>query len=380
MESWSQSRIFYSGDEYFESLMVDIRQATSSITIESYIFAVDTLTLTLLAELKTARERGCSVKIVVDGFGSYYYIPQLSRLCSEMGIEFRVFHPLPYPLATIRKTFLSSSNQGSLLFRRLNRRTHRKIAIIDQKRVYLGSFNFIQNHCASIVGTKAWRDTGVWVEGPPVRQLVQAFQISYLRTFIHGILNWVGRWKNRTEPYEKLLRLNNTQRMRRRLYRDLLIRISSAKSRVLITTAYFLPKGSLMRALLKAARKGIQVEIVIPGKSDVPVVKWAAFYIVRFLLQRRIKIYEYQKTILHAKTMIIDDKVLIGSFNLNHRSILHDLEVEVVLDDAESLQSMLQQWQIDIADSKVISEQEVKTPGLFARLIYNIAFLLRYIL
>ncbi|WP_081111030.1 phosphatidylserine/phosphatidylglycerophosphate/cardiolipin synthase family protein [Bdellovibrio bacteriovorus] len=380
MESWSQVRIFHSGDEYYQSLLEDIRKAQRSITIESYIFALDKLTMPIIEELGKARARGCSVKIVVDGFGSYYYIPQLDRLCSQHGIEFRAFHPFPYPLLWARSLFAKYSLNGSFLMKHMNRRNHRKISIIDEKRAYLGSFNFVQDHCASIVGSRAWRDTGAWVEGDAIKYLVLAFQISYLRTYIKGLINWVGRWRVRVEPHEKILRLNTTQRTRRRLYRDLLHRIASANKRLYITTAYFLPKRSLLRALLKAARRGVDVKILIPGKSDVPVVKWAAFYIVKFLLQKRIPIYEYQKTILHAKTMILDDEAFIGSFNLNHRSLLHDLEVEVVLNDAESLHNMTQQWTTDLANAKLVSEKDLAARSWFARMIYNIAFRLRYLL
>ncbi|KHD88218.1 MAG: cardiolipin synthetase [Bdellovibrio sp. ArHS] len=333
-----------------------------------------------MEELGRARQRGCNVKVVVDGFGSYYYILQLDRLFSQQGIEFRVFHPFPYPLLWARSLFSKYSLNRSFLMKHMNRRNHRKIAIIDEKRAYLGSFNFIQDHCASIVGPRAWRDTGVWVEGEAITRLVLAFQISYLRTYIKGMLNWVGRWRVREEPFEKILRLNTTQRTRRRLYRDLLHRIASANQRLYITTAYFLPKRSLLRALLKAARRGVDVKILIPGKSDVPVVKWAAFYIVKFLLQKRIPIYEYQATILHAKTMILDDEAFIGSFNLNHRSLLHDLEVEVVLNDATSLRNMTQQWEIDLANAKLVSEKDLSERSWLVRIVYNIAFRLRYML
>lgn len=380
MESWSQAEIFYNGDDYFHSLLQDIRQARHSVTIESYIFAEDKLTKTILAELKNARERGCTVKLVVDGFGSYTSIPFLDRFCTENGLELRVFHPLPYPLLWAHQFVLKYSMRGSLLFRRLNRRTHRKITIIDETRAYLGSLNFTQVHCASIVGNEAWRDTGVWVEGEPVKRLVLAFQISYLRTFMKGLLGWVGRWKLHEDPTREVLRLNTTQRLRRKLYRDLLRRLSLAQSRIYLTTAYFLPRRSLLRALMKAARRGVDVQLLIPGKSDVPLVKWAAFYIVRFLLQRRIPIFEYQKSILHAKTMIIDDEVFIGSFNLNHRSFIHDLEVEAILNDRASLQSMLQQWQQDIAHSKAVSEKDFATPSWLTRILYKIAFRLRYML
>ncbi|MGZ3768972.1 MAG: phospholipase D-like domain-containing protein [Bdellovibrio sp.] len=380
MESWSHVRIFHSGDAYFESLIEDIRNAKKSITIESYIFAYDKLTEIILDELAIALERGCSVKIVVDGFGSYYYIPQLSKICAQKGIEFRVFHPFPYPFIWLQSFFYKHPLKTHFLIKKVNRRTHRKIAIIDETRAYLGSLNFIHHHSEKFMGERAWRDTGVCVEGTPVKRLVLAFQITYLRTYLKGLINWVGRWRIKAEPFEDILRLNTTQRTRRRLYKDLLYRFNHCHSRIYITTAYFLPKRSLLRALLKASRRGVDVQILIPGKSDVPLVKWAAFYIVRLLLQKRVKMLEYQKSILHAKTMIIDNDVMIGSFNLNHRSILHDLEVEVVLKDKESLNNMLRQWQTDVNNSKVVSEKDFAAPSWFSRILYKIAFRLRYML
>ncbi|WP_080602391.1 phospholipase D-like domain-containing protein [Bdellovibrio bacteriovorus] len=380
MESWSQVQIFHSGDDFFLSLSQDIRQARRSVTIESYIFAEDKLTKAILQELTNARERGCTVKIVVDGFGSYTTIPYLDRFCTDNGLELRVFHPLPYPLIWAHQFVLKYSWRGSLLFKRLNRRTHRKIAIVDEKRAYLGSMNFTQEHCASFVGDKAWRDTGVWVEGEPVKRLVLAFQISYLRTFMKGLLTWVGRWRINEDIAHSVLRLNTTQRTRKKLYRDLLRRISHAENRIYLTTAYFLPRRSLLRALLKAAHRGVDVQLLIPGKSDVPMVKWAAFYIVRLLIQRQIPIFEYQKSILHAKTMIIDNEAFVGSFNLNHRSILHDLEVEVILKDPALLQNMLEQWHMDIENSKPASEKDFATPSWLTRILYKIAFRLRYML
>lgn len=380
MESWSQVQIFHSGDDYFSSLIQDIRQARRSVTIESYIFAEDRFTKTLLHELTNARERGCTIKIVVDGFGSYTSVLFLDRFCTSNGLDLRVFHPLPYPIVRAHQFVLKYSWRGSLIFKRVNRRTHRKIAIIDEKRAYLGSFNFTQDHCASYVGDKAWRDTGVWVEGEPVQRLVLAFQISYLRTFMKGLLSWVGRWKIHEDVSQSVLRLNTTQRTRKKLYRDLLRRITQAEKRIYLTTAYFLPRRSLLRALLKAAQRGVDVQLLIPGKSDVPMVKWAAFYIVRFLIQRQIPIYEYQKTILHAKTMILDNEAFVGSFNLNHRSILHDLEVEAILHDPALVQNMLEQWHKDIANSKPASEKDFATPSWFTKILYRIAFRLRYML
>ncbi|MGE5086355.1 MAG: phospholipase D-like domain-containing protein [Bacillota bacterium] len=239
--------------------------------------------------------------------------------------------------------------------------------------------NFTQIHCQEFVGESAWRDTGVRLEGTPVKQLVVASQITYLRTVFDGILNWVGRWRITPRPFNSPVQLNTTQKMRRFLYRGILHKITHAQKRVYITTAYFLPKRSVLKALIKAAERGVDVKILLPGKTDVPFVKWAAFFIVQFLSQKKIPIFEYQKSILHAKTMIIDDDAYVGSFNLNYRSLFHDLEVLARFHDPKSLCVMTDQWVVDLENSRLISEKDFSSSWL-TRLIYRIAFRLRYML
>lgn len=374
MEKWSHVEIFYSGDEYYQSLIEALRRAQKSITIETYIFDIDSLTENILKELRLARERGCEVKIIVDGWGSYAWIPQLRSFCQKHLIDFRVFQPMPSPLAWIFRYFWVLSKY----FKRFNRRDHRKITIIDDKRAYLGSLNFTKVH----VGPQAWRDTGVCVEGTLVPRLSVAFHITYLRTIHRGLLGLLARfqWTPYLHPSTSLLRLNTTQRMRRQLYLDLLRRLNAAQNRIYITTAYFLPKRKILRALTKAAKRGVDVRILIPGKSDVPLVKWAAFNLAHWLHRRGVKLYEYEKSILHAKTMILDDKVFIGSFNLNHRSLIHDLEVEVILPDPKSSASMLNQWEIDLTNSKETTLADYTAKSLLARVFYKLAFRLRYML
>lgn len=376
MESWSRVQIFNVGDDYFKSLRQDIRAAKKSITLESYIFTVDNLTEVILDDLRQARERGLSVKIIIDGFGSYYSIPQLNKYCSLHNIELRIFHPLPYPSTWLRRL---PHWPEKTWFNRMNRRNHRKISIIDEKIAYLGSLNFTQVHCQEFVGEHAWRDTGARLEGPPVKQLVIASQITYLRTIFEGILHWVGRWRITPTPFNSPVQLNTTQKMRRFLYRGILRKITNAEKRVYITTAYFLPKRSVMKALIKAKERGVDVKILLPGKTDVPFVKWAAFFMVQFLLQKRIPIFEYQKSILHAKTMLIDNEAYVGSFNLNYRSLFHDLEVLARFDDTDTLQVMTDQWATDLQNSRLISEKDFGASWL-TRLIYRIAFRLRYML
>jgi cardiolipin synthase len=168
--------------------------------------------------------------------------------------------------------------------------------------------------------------------------------------------------------------------MRYQVYRDLIRRIRNAEDHIFVASAYFLPKGSLLRALKYAARKGVDVEIIVPGTTDVPIVRWAAFEVIKNMFKSGIKVFEYQKSILHAKYMIIDDYCSVGSLNLNHRSLLHDLEVEVVLIDPHDRDNLLQQWQIDRAQSALLTEQKLQSNSWLIQVLSRIAFKLRYLL
>jgi len=365
MRTWTYTRIFHSGDEYYAHLLEDIRSAKTSVTLETYIFSVDKLTLPILHALSEAQKRGCDVKMIVDGFGSYPTLSTLKRYCFQHNIALRIFNP-------IRFTFW---------MRRLNRRNHRKITIIDEKRAYLGSLNYEMNHCEQYAGPTAWRDTGVALEGPDVARLVTAFHLTYLRTFHWGLLRLLNKFHFIIPliPENSILRLNSTQRTRRLLYRDLLRRINSAKDRVYITTAYFLPKRSLLQALVNASRRGVDVKILLPGKSDAPVVKWAAFELIHVMRRKGVRFYEYQKCILHAKTMILDDLVFVGSMNMNHRSLIYDLEVEAILSDKASLENFVTQWNADLLQSRQVTEADYRASYFVTRLIYRWAFRLRFL-
>ncbi|MBC7371471.1 MAG: phosphatidylserine/phosphatidylglycerophosphate/cardiolipin synthase family protein, partial [Bdellovibrionaceae bacterium] len=174
------------------------------------------------------------------------------------------------------------------------------------------------------------------------------------------------------------LRLNANDRIRRYLYRDLCRRIRFAKEKVYITTAYFLPNRALLRSLTKAAERGLDVRIITPGPTDLPFVKWAAHQIPHKLHKAGVKIFEFQPRILHAKYMILDDWGSIGSFNLNHRSLLHDLEVEAVLTDSESLENMRKQFQVDLLNCKAWDAVAYEQSPWWWRSLTKILFKLRY--
>jgi cardiolipin synthase len=307
----------------------------------------------------------------------------LRRECAEKNLELRVYHPLPHGLNWFRRIFwlYFRTLKTWQLIRILNHRNHRKITIIDRKRAYLGSLNYTQVHSEKIMGELAWRDTGVALEGSGVAVLEKAFYLTWRRAKYRGLMRLLRYRRRRTRSVRHpLVRLNSTQRLRFSLYRDLRRRIVRARSEVLVTTAYFVPKRSLLRALKKAAENGVRVELILPGLTDVAVTRWAALEVAQLLMKSGVKIYEYQHRILHAKYMVIDEYCSVGSLNLNHRSFLHDLEVEAVLNAPGDVAKMKAQWEVDRENSVELTAEKLRAISWPLRLLSRIAFRLRYLL
>lgn len=379
---WTKTQFFHSGDEYFQSIQKAILEAQKSIFIESYIFSVDPLTRPILDALKTAKQKGLDVRLLVDGFGSYYWIEALQKICQESEIPFKVYHPLPRQNRLFRYLSIVFTFRFSRLLRRLNRRNHRKIVLIDEERLWLGSLNMTQEHSETIMGTQAWRDSAVQLEGPEVAHIrptfEQAWQEAGRQRLFEKIIHLTrGRKKRFTT---RLLRINNTYRERFRIYRNLIKKINQADRSIEIVSAYFLPKRSFLRALKKAQRRGVEIKILIPGPSDVPVVKLAAYPILKWLLKNNVQVFEYQGRVLHAKYSLIDQIALIGSANLNHRSFLHDLEIEAILTNSEAVDALRIQFQIDLQNSRPVTLTDLQNATWFYKGLARLAFSVRYLL
>ena len=379
MQGWDEEEVFHTGEEYFSELLKDISQAQISIDIESYIFVLNTIGKVLIKSLEEAASRGVRVRILVDGFGSSDWNLQVIRDLNAMNIHARIYRPLPWVISQyglLSLFYYTFSIQKFLrLAGKLNRRNHRKVCIIDQKIAYLGGMNVSQTHLKRYAGAQAWRDTSIKVVGRAVEKLQDAFQHSWEDRRPTSRRLWIRRKPTRTSS---LIRLNNTRERRKRNRLELLQRILSSRTRVWITTPYFLPDHSFIRALKTAAQSGTDVRILLPRQNDVKVMNWAnrAFYPV--LLSQGVKIFEYLPTILHAKIVIIDDWITIGSSNRNHRSLFHDLEVDVVVTKNDSCLSVLTQFEKDIKNSEEITLSQWKQRSLLFRLIERLVLYLKY--
>lgn len=347
-----------------------------------------------------ASRRGVRVRLLVDGAGSLLWGATPQPQLRQAGVETRIYHPIPWalPIRFIYKKF----NKSLALFSRINQRNHRKTVLIDGEIAFVGSFNVCAHHLSTFKGPHSWRDTGVRVRGSGVADLLRAFERTFRASWpVYRVGRWLGqvpiplrlnyfgfhcglRLRNYTQHHllaHPLVRLNMGNTRRRKNYTEFLSRIEKSCNRVWITNAYFVPHGSLIRALNSAAKKGVDVRVLFPKNPDIFFIKWvrSAFYLG--LLSAGVKIFEYGEhvhRVMHAKTALIDDWAIVGSSNLNHRSLFHDLEVDIVLTRPESILTLEEDFIRDRINAREIGlEDWLRSPRL-TRWVGRFLLFLRY--
>lgn len=376
VQNWSDVKFYFSGDGYFSSVLESIRQAAYEVRVEMYMFNFDDLGKRILQSLKEARDRGVKVYLLVDGIGTIGFLADIDEYCKANNIHFKIYHPLPIRLNFLKRFSFKTLTWKNirrffLMFRKMNNRDHRKVFLIDQKVAFVGSQNVNKVHSEEMSKLKAWRDTGVEVRGEPVKTLVNTSQFAWEKAKPDG---FTYSWRF----HYNVLRLSARRKHRLARLRQLIQSFNEAQTRIWITTAYFLPNRKTVRALARAAHRGVDVCICLPAMSDMPFMKWTAWLLYDRLLKAGVKIFEYQDRILHAKSMIVDQWGTVGSYNFNHRSLIHDLEVEVVINQQEWLEKLEKQWQTDISQSKLIQLNDKDHANIFLRMIANIFYWFRY--
>lgn len=380
-DSWDSEQVFHHAHDFYGAVLGDIARAQRTIDLEIYIFSDDDVGHRFMEALREAAGRGVRVRVIGDGFGASgwaaHHVPGLL----EAGVEARVFRPMPWRLLKMAANRLTLLNNMVGLFMTLNRRNHRKLWLVDGRIAYVGSLNISKNHLETAEGGANWRDTGVRVEGPAVAEMAWAFEKTWS-------ISWrFGGWKRlfhgrhsmpKPRRHSCLVRLNDRIKSRKGLFRDLLNRISFSKRRVWITTPYFIPSRRLVRRLCRTARRGVDVRILIPRRPDVRFVQWVAAAYFDLLLPSGVRVFEYLPGVLHAKLVRIDDWATVGTSNLNHRSMLHDLEVDLVVTHDESKASLERQFLLDLTQSEEVTERTLESRSWMSALAGRILLLFRY--
>jgi len=330
----NKATIFFNGEETFASVGEAIESATQEILLETYILKDDATGHELVERLGRAAARGVKVRVLADAFGSWTMSRAFWRRMKGMGIEARLFHPF---WAHLWDHFI---------------RDHRKIIVIDGRVCFTGGMN-VGNEYGSSRHAKGglWRDTHARIEGPTAWEMALVFKEGWMRA--GGDSFPISPLPATDEDGAKTLVLDSRPG---RGYAEtasvLAAVVGASRKRLWVTNSYFAPRRNAIAVLGRAARRGVDVRLLLPGISDVPLVRHAGHACFAELLASGVRIFEYQSAILHAKTLVADDFVsVVGSSNLDFRSFHFNAECNVVILDDEIAQEMNRSFETDLNHS-----------------------------
>ncbi|MCU1230718.1 MAG: phospholipase D/Transphosphatidylase [Acidobacteria bacterium] len=340
--------VLKNGIRFFPSMLAAIRAAKKTINLEFYIYWDGTVGREFAEALAERARAGVAVKIVLDAVGSVRMSQALIDFMSRNGVDLEWYHPLRWYTLS-----------------RANHRTHRKLLIVDGEVGFSGGAGIADEWLGDADSKDHWRDTMIRVEGPVVTQLQFAFMDNWVKSrgeLLTG-LDYFPAVAPRGIQLTQVIKSSPTEGSSsvKLLY---IISIVSATKSISISNAYFIPDSDTIRALEGAVRRGVDVRVIVPGEfTDVPIVRQASRWHYESLLGHGIRLFEYQPTMMHAKTMVVDGIwSTIGSSNFDDRSFRLNDEVNVNVYDAEVAAQMEAMFHEDLAKS-----EEVKLGKWFRR-------------
>ncbi len=330
------------GAAVFKSMWEAIEAAKESIHLETYILRSDATGQEFSRRLQEKARKGVRVRLIFDSVGAMDIDPVFLNRLRNAGVQILEYHPI----APWRPRWS------------WGRRDHRKILVVDGKTAFMGGVNISHAHMAREEGGEGWRDTHVRLEGPAAYELDGLFRATWFKE--------TGRWfRSEGHPEHKRghslvwVAANEEFLHRYRIRAAYLNALRAAQREVLIANAYFLPDLRIRRALAAAARRGVSVKILLQGHSDVAAVQYASHYRFDFLLRHGVRLFEYQGSVLHAKTADVDGVwSAVGSYNMDHRSLMHNLEVNLHVLDREFSAQMAQRLKADLGGAREIKLNE----------------------
>lgn len=366
--------LLHNGMEYFPKLAAAIDSAQQEIYLETYILEYDQIGIRIVDALKHAARRNVTVHLLIDGFGSRRLPRKVIQSMLDAGVKILIFRPEVFGLRRHR-------------FRRM----HRKLVVLDAQVAFVGGINIIDD--LDEPEMRAPRlDYAVQIKGPLLLEIHRAVQ------YLWSLVAWAHfkkRWINRTilqhagKPQGRqsaAFLIRDNLRHRRDIEQAYLDAINNARSEIIIANAYFLPGRQFRQALNKAARRGVIVILLLQGKVEYSLQHYATHALYGSLLDAGIKIYEYNKSYLHAKVAVIDYHwATVGSSNIDPFSLLLAREANVVIDDkafANELRSSLDQAIMKDSVS-VVRKNWLAQSWLnhaFQKICYHLVYLMQSIL
>lgn len=327
--------LFTEGDDLYDAMVGAIGAARERVDLETYIYAADEVGWRIGEALAARARAGVRVRVLVDAAGSLFsFSDSLESYLRQHGVVVRRFHRWSWhrPL-------------------RFYRRNHRKLLAIDRREAYVGGFNLHRESSRSAYGPGRWRDTHVRMSGALAEHASALFE-----AFWAGDRSWSPRSAGETGD---ALVPNHSRICRHQVHCLYARLLRSAGRRLFVTTPYFVPDHRTQNELVQAARRGVDVRLLVPGKSDVPITRWAARAAYQKLLSAGIRLFEYQPRVLHAKTAVVDGAVAtVGTANLDYRSLFVNYELNLFSANRTLCAALEEQFLADLTEA-----MEVTVPG-----------------
>lgn len=345
--------LLWKGKDLFHTIFDYVRSAKELICLEFYIFRNDETGAELASILKQKASEGVKVYILYDHFGSFDTPGKFWRELEDAGVRIRATHPIKWtrPFHYVH-------------------RDHKKLIIIDGVKAFTGGLNIANEYSGypRFKKIKGWRDTGIFLEGPIAKILLDIFKRSWEI--------WKGEpidFNKSIEPFEDGIPaipiFTDSAKGRRKMRKLLYYSINRAQVSIYLTTAYFTPSIRMLYLLEDAVSRGVEVRMLLPGRSDVISAHYAGRAFFAKLLKSGVEIYNYRGEILHAKTAIFDcNWSIIGSANLDFQSLRRNDEGNVGIIDEDFGRQMAEVFYEDLKQSEQITLEKWKQRSLWEKI------------
>jgi cardiolipin synthase len=356
-------RILNNGDEFFPSMLEAIAGARHSITMEVFIYWAGDIGERFARELSKKARHGVKVKILLDAVGCTYISKEILRLLSEGGCQVDWYNP-------VRWTTIG----------RINYRTHRKSLVIDGRVAFTGGAGIADHWMGHAQSSKHWRDIQVRIEGPAAVPLQTGFAQNWLNT-TGELISGPEYFPNcePAGPYAVQTILSSPEGGSSSVRILHYLAIVCARRRIFLANPYFIPDETGRDILIDAKRRGVDVKIMLAGKhNDTMLGRYGSMHLYGKFLEAGIEIYEYERTMMHQKMMVIDSLwATIGTTNFDNRSFALNEESNICLYDRRVAAEMEELFLHDLKECKRIELDAWRNRGLLAKVQGTLALMMK---
>lgn len=338
----NQVEIFQTGKKTFQAIIDNIDKAEDSIHLIFYIIASDNIGNIIKEKLIQKARSGVEVRLIYDDVGSWKTSRKFINELKDAGVEVYPFMKVKFPLLTSKANY----------------RNHRKIIVIDGKVAFMGGMNIADRYLKGDESLGMWYDTVLRIEGDTVKMLQIVFLMDWFFVSKKIVSDRDKYFPKHIIPETHPIQVtvSGPDSDWASIMQAFFTAITHAKKHIYISTPYFVPNESILTALKTASLSGVDVRIVLPGKSDSTVVYWSSMSYVSELLNAGIKVYLFQNGFNHSKILMIDTSFSsVGSANMDIRSFEDNFEIMAMIYDAEVTQKLETQFLRDIRRSKKVN-------------------------